>query len=145
MKINFDVTLFSMFGQPLTDQNGDPLSLLLVCIDALTGEEENPKKRLTGKEKLDRYNLANKIRMGGVVDLETTEIATIREIVENKHPVIIVGQVVDLLERGENSIAPAMASDGREEAEKIQARALTNGTDHDLPSDGLDELGREEN
>lgn len=95
MKINFDQQIKDLTGNPIKEE-GKEVVLKTVCVNALLAS--NPKKEISGQEKLDRYELARKVNDGGEVEITSEEIVKIKESVDI-YPTIIYGEVCNLLEQ----------------------------------------------
>lgn len=94
MKINFDSTLKTLSGEDIKTED-KPVAMKTVVVDSLLAFTE---ERLTGEEKLARYNLAQKINVGGDIDLTVEEIAKIKKTVGETRPTLIVGQMFNHIE-----------------------------------------------
>lgn len=96
MKIDFNAILITIDGKEMNlDAEGkQKASLATVCKNALiSGNERN----LTGKEKLERWELAKKL--DGIVDLKVEEVAKIKEVVGDMYAASVVGPAYELLEK----------------------------------------------
>ena len=93
-KVNFDVVLKTMGGKPLTENDGENLTMARASRNALLVMDE----KATGDEKYKHYVLAMKIGEGGVVDLKSDEITTIKESIGTNMFPIVVGPAWDFLE-----------------------------------------------
>jgi len=98
MKIYPNQIICTIDGTAFKKEGGDPLKLKDVCIEALlaTYKEES----ITGKEKLDRYLIAEKIAKHDTeieLDLDVEDIAKIKDLVGKAFGPGIVGPCYKLL------------------------------------------------
>lgn len=93
-KVNFDVVLKNMGGKPLADNDGEDLTMARASRNALLVMDD----KATGDQKYKHYSLAIKIGEGGVVDLKSDEITTIKESIGVNMFPIVVGPAWDILE-----------------------------------------------
>ena len=117
MKIDFNYKFTELDGTIIPEQppemvkndNGEmeekkypPFTLRKACTNVLVMREVDEKgrpKQLTGKEKVERYELAKKIHHSkGLVDLTVEEIALLKELVGRIYPPITVGQAFEILD-----------------------------------------------
>jgi len=94
VKINFKQKLKGIDGKNLQGEDGD-LPLSIPCMQAVLVQAEGDKP--DGKEKFDRYKLAEKIQNGGELDIE--EVAKIKDLVGKIYTAAIVGPVWLALEK----------------------------------------------
>lgn len=95
MIINFSESIKNLAGNSLKE-NGKEISIGNICANALLFEDKDDK--MTGQEKLERYELAKKIFEKEKVDLTIEEIAKIKEIVGKYSSTLVVGQVYKYFE-----------------------------------------------
>lgn len=100
MKLNVDQTLKTLDGQVMKDVSTDgeaiDASLKLALVNALLAPKQEPD---SGVVKIQKYELAKRIYIGGVVELTVEEVALCKKTIEDAFPSpLLVGQVVELLE-----------------------------------------------
>lgn len=100
MKINVDVLLTTIGGEPMkdADESGKAVdaTVKLALVNALLAPQQ---KTETGTDKIKKYELAKRIYAGGDVELSIDEVALCKKVVEDVFPApLIVGQVVEILE-----------------------------------------------
>lgn len=93
-KVNFNVVLTKLEGDPLKAENGKDLTLADTAKQALLVAEE----KQTGEQKYEAYVLATKVAGGGEVNLKSEEISKIKEAIGKHMFPVVVGQAWDLLE-----------------------------------------------
>lgn len=97
MKIDFSHVLTDiMTGKPIKDGETS-LTLATVVVNALMVQSQDDKD-LSGKEKVEAYQLATRIVKGGVVDITSTEAALMKERVSKLYGALVVGQVWPILD-----------------------------------------------
>lgn len=106
-KINTDVVLRNMLGGPLETplapgQKPEPLTLVTVLINCLINEADGEK--LDAKGKIDRYDLALRVKNGGEVEFTSDEVTMCKESISKQFPVLVVGQAHRLLEGKETGL-----------------------------------------
>ena len=99
MEIDFDVVVKSLDGVPLpiTDsitEEKKEIDLKVATIEALL----NHKADIDAVTKIERFNLAQKIHRGGVIDLTSEEIVLIKKLIGDRWTTLIVGQTYKMLE-----------------------------------------------
>jgi len=97
MKINTDFVFENLKGASIKNQM-DPkkdLTLSDVCVQSLLASEDGDRD---GKTKLARYDLVLKIKDGGEVSLESSDITLIKDLVGKYFSVLVVGQAYKVLE-----------------------------------------------
>lgn len=97
MKINLDQVIVDLKNQPIKDEKEEPVSLKLICYNALVAHY--PKEDIDGAEKFKRYKLASKIERGGERDLKAEEITKIKDLLSKLYPPVIYGCAVLMLEK----------------------------------------------
>ena len=99
MKINVDVTLKTLDGQTMMDNDGKgnavEASLKVLLVNAVLA----PVKEDKGVDKVRKYELAKMIFKGGEVDLTPEDIVLIKKQVGDNFAPIVVGQVWDMLDK----------------------------------------------
>ena len=106
MKLNLDQGLKHFSGEYLQsvklDEDKKPqsekLTLKEIVYNSLMGDPIPGDDKMTGKEKKDLWDLAEKVWPGGEVSLELEEVALIKERVGNYYLPKIVGPAWKLLE-----------------------------------------------
>lgn len=97
MKINLDVEILDIRGRPIIIQGEEEvLTLKDVCINAILLEGQDEK--IEGKEKVRRYQLALKIKEGGVQNLSVEDLSLLKEKVGRMYTVLVAGQALPLLD-----------------------------------------------
>lgn len=102
MKIDLNQPLYELNGNEVKD-----FDLKKACVDCLMLSD--PEEKVDGQTKLERYTLGLVINKGGEVDLTAEQITKLKERVGKYANTIIVGQVYELLEGKNNSLAPSMS------------------------------------
>jgi len=99
MKIDFDSVFKTMEGKDIPKVEGkeEPFTLKDVCLSALMANFDD-EKNLTGKDKIERYAIACKIRTGGECDLVVEDITLLKNLVGKLFGVLVVGQAYPMLE-----------------------------------------------
>jgi len=94
MKIKVDINLKDFKGKELLE-NGKPVNLK----DIITGALLMPEENVSGKDKAERYFLAQRVENSGK-EFETTaeEISTIKDLIGKFYTPLIVGQAYEILE-----------------------------------------------
>ncbi len=79
-----------------------PFTLRKACTNVLVMGERDAQgrpKEMTGKQKVERYELAKKIHNStGLVDLQAEEITLLKELIGRIYPPITVGQSFEILD-----------------------------------------------
>lgn len=98
MKKNFDFILKELNGKPATDAADKPIPASKVLTDALLtlGEKD---RDLGGAEKVKRFQLAEKVMGGGLLDYSIDELTMIKDLVGRNFPPLAVGQIWAYLEK----------------------------------------------
>ena len=101
MKIDFNVKFKTFDGQDIIMRD-KPATLKDISVESLMSllEEE---KNLSGEEKLKRYELALKIKDGGIIDISVEDIALVKKLIGKMFTPLIVGQAWKNLEGGNNA------------------------------------------
>ena len=100
-KINTDTVFLDMLSEEIKTsvapgQPPEPLTLRTVLIQCLINEAEGEKSDAKGK--IDRYDLALRIKDGGTVEIEAGEIEMCKKSIVLQFPVLVTGQAHRLLE-----------------------------------------------
>lgn len=105
MKVEFSQLIVDLENQPIHDNQGDPtksgpvLTLARASVNALLaiyrGEEG-----IDGTEKVRRFNLAQRIVDGGVVDLAAEDVVLIKTLLSKLYGPLVVGRAYAMLESG---------------------------------------------
>lgn len=110
MKIDFDRKLKTLNGGAIRMEASEEMTLRFACIEALLqGTEEDA--RLPGNA-YKMYALAQKLNPGGVIDLDASDVDTLKKRVEitwSRYP-LIVGTTWDMLE-GRDDAANSVDND----------------------------------
>ena len=110
MEIDMEQKLEDIEGNVL-EENGKHITLKSICINAALGHTES--ERLSGEQKLNLYELAIKIRKGGVIDLTAEEIVTLKDRIGKLYYALVVGQGFDMLEGKEQKEEEEYGEDGK--------------------------------
>lgn len=118
MKVDFGRIMRTLDGEPLMD--GAPgkskhVTVGVAVVNALL--MENPDEKVSGTEKVSRFNLARRIQNGEGDSVEVTaeEISTMKDLVGKLYAPIVVGQVWEHLE-GKSPDEPAAIASGEASA-----------------------------
>jgi hypothetical protein len=100
-KINTDTVLLDMLGEEIKTPVApgsppEPLTLKTVLIQCLINEADGEKTDAKGK--IERYDLALRIKNGGEVEIEAGEVDMCKKSIALQFPVLVVGQTDKLLE-----------------------------------------------
>lgn len=96
MKINLNVPMLDMRGNPVIDANRSPLTLQNVCSDALGNYAD---QGMTGTHKLQNFALGMKIAAAeSEIELTVEELATIKDVVGKSYSPLVVGRLDELIE-----------------------------------------------
>jgi len=100
-KINTETVFLDMLGDKIETPvaPGKPpeaLTLKTVLIQCLINEADGEKN--DAKAKLDRYDLALRVKNGGEVEMEAGEIEMCKKSIAAQFPVLVTGQANKLLE-----------------------------------------------
>lgn len=96
MKINFKQKIKNFDDTDAVDESGKQVTLDVVCINALMSN--NPEERVSGDEKLKRYDLALKIKNSNELNLSSEDITLLKKLIGNVYSTLIVGQSYKMLE-----------------------------------------------
>ena len=96
MEINFDSPITNLKGITLEGEDKENVILKNICVNALM--TEIPNNNDTGEIKLKRFNLAQKIYVGGKIEVTAEEVALLKERIGLCFSTLIVGRAWELLE-----------------------------------------------
>lgn len=97
MKVNLDTEILDIWDKPIPVQGKEGfLTLKDVCINAILLEGQD--EIMEGKEKVRRYQLALKIKEGGVQNLSVEDLSLLKEKVGRMYTVLVAGQALPLLD-----------------------------------------------
>ena len=96
--INVTKGLFNLDGNAILDgsDNKNPMILRSVLCNALLSHRAEEK--LSGADKVERYDLAMRIHKNDKVEMEVKEVNTIMELIAAMYTPLIVGQVFPMLD-----------------------------------------------
>lgn len=95
MKKNLDKKITTLKGEEIP-VNGQPSTVRQIVTDALLAQM--PDEKITANDKVERYNLAQRLSKGGVQELSQKEVALIKRLVGKNYGPLVVGQVFALLD-----------------------------------------------
>ncbi len=97
MKRDFQQPIVNLEGKPLKDEDGKPVTLCSVALNALLASI--PNDIVTGEAKAKRYALALKINdHPGDVNVTAEELTLLKEQIGKIYAPLVVGRAYDLLE-----------------------------------------------
>lgn len=110
MKINASATLIGVDGVAIaiSDKDKTPAELRTTVVQALLGVYQD--EQINGNDKLLRFKLAEKIQVGGVVDLTVEEVVLVKLLVGKMYGPGIVGPVYNALENSPQESADKAAA-----------------------------------
>lgn len=99
MKLKVDIALKTIDGLPMREMKQDntfiDITVRHVCIEALLRPTQ---ERLTGEDKLVRWNMAQRIHAAvDEVELDKSEVEMIKKIIGDLFTVQVVGQMASIL------------------------------------------------
>lgn len=100
MKVNFNKQMKDLSGAEISEPGNTkdsriPVTLASVCSTALVSNE---KKEMEWKEKLDRYELAAKIKQSkGAIEVSVEQLSLIKESLAVM-PILYCGQAIQMIE-----------------------------------------------
>jgi hypothetical protein len=101
MKIDFNREIMTVFGKTIPKPNSEEGNLKLsdVSIEALIAVYED-ERNLSGKEKMKRYSLAQKILKsnGQICEIELGDANLIKDLIGKAYGPMIVGPAYEMLE-----------------------------------------------
>lgn len=92
MKINFEKEIFDRGGKSFPKK----LTLGAATDEALC--QPLPFDQSTGQQKYDRYQLAERLKPGGTIEVRVEDVAIIKEMIGRVFGPAVVGQAWDMLE-----------------------------------------------
>ena len=100
-KIKTDTALLDMLSEEIKTsvtpgKQPELLTLKTVLINCLINEADGEKTDAKGK--LDRYDLALRVKVGGDVEMSAEEVKMCKESIAKQFPVLVTGQAHRLLE-----------------------------------------------
>jgi hypothetical protein len=104
MKINFDLSIRDLAGDPIQTKEKDgterDFTLRDVCVNAILAEpQDRNAKPLDGKEKVRRLRLADKIYgCKEPINLPAEDVATLKEQIAALYPIVTTGRAWAILE-----------------------------------------------
>jgi hypothetical protein len=100
MEVNISGRPETLDGEPFTNTKGEPLAFKAILENALLGNY-NDEASLGGKEKLDRWELAKRIRASnGTVGVTSEEISLLKALVAKAFVTPVSAQTWERLEGG---------------------------------------------
>lgn len=103
MKIKLNVPITDLSGEPIKEANSkDYVTIGSACVAAVMNSGLTEKTE--GKEKFERYQLANKIHNKPEIDLSIDEIAKIKGFVGAMYTPLVVGRIFDHFEGSSNEV-----------------------------------------
>jgi len=98
MKVLLTKKFVDLDGAEIKNEKDEAFTLRDALISALMATYEG-EKDLPGKDKLERYNLAIRIKRDEEINLSSEEIVLLKRLVGMAYGVLIVGQVYEELEK----------------------------------------------
>jgi len=99
MLIQVDTPLKNMDGQVMKDNDGAGNAVDATLRVAMINAILSPVEREAGTEKVKKYELARRIHSAkSEVELSIEEVSLIKERIGDVFPILIVGQIFDILE-----------------------------------------------
>lgn len=97
MKIDFSQIIRKINDDPIKEPDGKDFTLGSACINSLLAD---PEVKISGEEKVNRYNLALAIHAAREpLDLKIEEAAKIKQLVGETYTALVVGQAWKMLEQ----------------------------------------------
>lgn len=96
MLINVDQKLKNFNGSSIKDEEGKEITLKNVCINVLL--MHIPKEEINGEEKFKRFKLAHRLDAGESIDLNSSDISLLKDLITKVYSPLIVGQAYLMLE-----------------------------------------------
>lgn len=118
MNKNLDTPVLRLDGQEYDDKPTFG-SVLFMSIQAALPDDQ----RIPTSEKMKLYRLAQKVVKGGIVDFSSEELALMKKRVEEALPTILMGTVVDMLDRDQVISPPG--GNGKLENQKSAEKLIT--------------------
>lgn len=102
MRLNVNYELKNFAGAKLMRAENSPMLLKDAVIDCLMAQGKN--ENIAGDEKIERYAIALKINSADEnTDFSAEEIVKIKKVVKNYAAVIVCGQLILEIEKGEKN------------------------------------------
>lgn len=100
MKINFDIAITDLDGNEIknSEKREEVVTLKHIAIMSLMNPVPKQNSTENGAIKFSRYQLAQKINVGGEVEITAEEISTLKEKIAESYSPLIVGRSYDILE-----------------------------------------------
>lgn len=100
MKVEITGGPVTLEGEPFQDDKQKPLTYKNIICNALLGNYQDDAN-LPGKEKLDRWHLAQKVHSAnGFLELTAEDVATVKRLVAKGYTTPVSAQVWEILEKG---------------------------------------------
>lgn len=97
MKVNLNVAVKNIAGVDLTNEDGAPVLMTGLCVNALLGDYQG--ETLTGTQKMARYTLAKKLTdCKEEAEITVEEASLIKELIAKAFGPLVVGRVYEVLE-----------------------------------------------
>lgn len=98
MKIDFSQQMCDIDGTPISNDKDDGAATLgLISVNALLAAFAD-EQALPGTDKVRRYELARKVRKGGVVEVTAEDAALIKQLIGKAYAPLVVGQAWGMLD-----------------------------------------------
>lgn len=97
MKINFSAPIRDIKGDPMKDEKGAAFTLGDAAATALLAQYPD-EKDLDAKSKVARFTLAALVVNGGEHDLETEDVALIKQTINKGYNALVVGRAYEIIE-----------------------------------------------
>ena len=94
IEVNVAQTLMDLEGEPLTNSEGETVTLRDALINGLMNTEGNTP----AKEQFERYQLAQRIHGRDIVEFSSEEVTELKEAVGKVYRPLVTGQVWTILE-----------------------------------------------
>lgn len=95
MKIDFTTQFQSLDGNPLVNQDSNPILLSLICVNSLLAPSDKPQ---SGEQKLKIWQLSKRISQATEpLEITPEELVLIRDEVARSQPPLLSGQAWELL------------------------------------------------
>jgi hypothetical protein len=108
MKVEIDGGPKTLDGEPFLDEKQKPLNFKTIICNALLANYQD-EASLPGKEKLDRWHLAQRVHGSGVsIEVTAEEISSIKNLVAKGYSTPVSAQVWEILEKGTSGEVPPM-------------------------------------
>jgi hypothetical protein len=98
MKVLLTKKIVDLDGAEIKGEKGEAFTLRDALISALMASYEG-EKDLPGKDKLERYSLAVRVKRDEEINLSSEEIVLLKRLVGMAYGVLVVGQVYEELEK----------------------------------------------